>query len=102
MLEEIKFYEVSVIFPNLDLWYTMTIKSNYIPYKSETLRFVKDIDGRDDISDIEILGGISKEEVLENFVYDGIESRHVLTKMCNVTNLPAKEVEETLFVRDFL
>ena len=102
MLEEIKFYEVSVIFPNLDLWYTMTVKSNYIPQKSETLRFVKDIDGRDDISDIEILGGISKEEVLENYVYDGIESRHVLTKMCNVTNLPAKEVEETLFARDFL
>ena len=101
MLEEIKFYEVSVIFPNLDLWYTMTIKSNYIPQKSETLRLVKAIDCRDDISDIEILGG-SKEEVLENFVYDGIESRHVLTKMCNVTNLPAKEVEETLFARDFL
>ena len=35
-------------------------------------------------------------------MYDGIESRHVLTKMCNVTNLPAKEVEETLFARDFL
>ena len=101
MLEEIKFYEVSVIFPNLDLWYTMTIKSNYIPQKSETLRLVKAIDGRDDISDIEILGGL-KEEVLENSVYDGIESRHVLTKMCNVTNLPAKEVEETLFARDFL
>jgi len=31
MLEEIKFYEVSVIFPNLNLWYTMTVKSNYIP-----------------------------------------------------------------------
>lgn len=68
-----RFFEVSVMFPNLDQWYTMAIKAIRKPSDREALAFVKTITKEKNIVGVEILEELNLEDVLLNFHHDTIK-----------------------------